>query len=389
MRTVRLDLLVFGYRRLVFEDSSDRARALGALMHEGISATSEGELCVLIRERDYLKNKNYIVGQKCKIAEEPRGALPLLKRALAAKISLAATLISLLVFFLAPSLIWDVRVIGCESISEAEVEESLAMLGVSVGSPWRRVDTAEAEIGLLDSSPKIGWVSINRRGSVAYVEILEADIPPDDATDVGYSNIVASRDCVIRDISVTSGYAAVEVGDVVRRGEVLISGIPPAEVGGAFCYADGVVIGECDGEITVEIPREYTETEVDDGRKSAISLEILNFSINIFKIYGNSSEEYVIIENNEKCRLFGRYELPIAIVTEYSVPSAERVRSLSDSELVDRASQRMRELILSETSEAELLRISTSGAFTDSGYSMRTAITVLEEVSVSSPIAVE
>jgi similar to stage IV sporulation protein len=260
---------------------------------------------------------------------------------------------------------------------------------VGVGSLWRDIDVGRVELALLDSDPDIGWVAINRHGSVAYVEIIETSLPPEKTETSLYSNVVATRDCVIRDITVTSGYAVVEVGDVVRRGEVLISGIPPAGTIGSFCHAEGMVLGECDEELFVEISRDKVEKELGEGSKSALSVKILNFSINIFKIYRNYVTECAIIENNEKCRLFGRYELPIEIVTEYSIPMTESIVRLTDTELVTLASEKMREAILSATSDAELLRLSTSGEYTNNGYRMKTTVTVIESVGEDSPIAVE
>ena len=386
---VRVDFLVFGYRRLSFENAVQRAKCSSALMRRGIAHTTSGLCDIFVCEREYLKNKEYIAGQNCKISKIARGIFPFTKRILNARLSLTALLLSLLIILLSPCLVWDVRVSGCDRISVSDVEKKLEELGVGVGSLWRNIDVGKAELALLDSDPDIGWVAINRHGSVAYVEIIESVIPEDGDSSALFSNVVATRDCVIRDVTVTSGYAAVKVGDVVRRGEVLISGIPPMGTSGAFCHADGVVLGECDDEILVEISREKIEQELGEGAKSALSVKILNFSINIFKIYRNYATKYAIIENNEKCRLFGRYELPIEIVTEYSLPITESIVRLTDTELVTLASEKMREAILSATSGAELLRLSTSGEYTNDGYRMKTTVTVIESVGEDSPIAVE
>ena len=294
---VRVDFLVFGYRRLSFENAAQRAKCSSAFMRRGIAHTMSGQFDILIGEKEYAKNKEYIFEQNCEISKNPRGIVSSLRRILRAKMSLTALLLSLLIILLSPCLVWDVRVSGCDRISVSDVEKKLEELGVGVGSLWRNIDVGKVELALLDSDPDIGWVAINRHGSVAYVEIIETSLPPKKTETSLYSNVVATRDCVIRDVTVTSGYAAVKVGDVVRRGEVLISGIPPAGTSGAFCHADGVVLGECDDEILVEISREKIERELGEGAKSALSVKILNFSINIFKIYRNYVTEYVIIEN--------------------------------------------------------------------------------------------
>ena len=386
---VRLDLLVFGYRILHPDGGKERTRMMVALMHKGVSATARGELDVLLRERDYLQNKDFIAGQNCKVESAPRGLFPCVRSFFKQRFSLFALLFVIVLNLIAPSVIWEVRVSGCESLDAAYVEDALSSLGVSVGTPWRRLDLSRIETALLSAHPAVGWVSINRQGSVAYVSVKEAERPPEVTPELGYSDVVAASDCVISEISVTSGYAAVEVGQTVKRGDVLISGLPPPGSEGEPCHASGEVLGRVDLTLTVSVEAEISERSYGDGKINALGLEILNFSVNIFKIYRNSSSECVIIENNEKCRLFGIYELPISVMREYAVPYSESVRRLDSSELVHKAAEKMREQVLERTREAELVRAQSSGGFTDTGYEMTTAITVIERVGCDRTIAVE
>lgn len=386
---VRLEFLIFGYRILHCESPSDRARLMLVLMRSGVPSVSFEKQSLLIKERDFLQNREFIHGQKCECEGNPHGLLPLLKRALGQRVSLFALALVVALNLIAPTVIWDVRVSGCERLSASFVEEALATVGVAVGTPWRSFNTGQAETALLAAYPDVGWVSINRLGSIAYVSVREADRPPLVLPDVGYSNVVAAADCIIEDINVTSGYPAVKVGEVVKRGDVLISGIPPAGSEGKACHASGSVLGAVDDLISIEIPSVSIEKTYGEGLKSGLSVKILNFSLNIFKIYRNSASECVIIENNENCRLFGKYDIPVTFVHEYSVPYTEVRRELEPARLVELASRRMREAILARTERGELIRAQTDGSFGDSGYSMTTRVTVIEEVGRDSPITVQ
>lgn len=386
---VRLDFLVFGYRILHCESSVIRTQTLANLMRHGISATTEGDCKIFIRERDYLQNVDYISRQNCKIENNPRGLLPAIKFALKQRITIFSLLVVIALNLLAPTVIWDVRVSGCETISESYVKDALATSGVSVGTPWRRLNLGQIETAVLDEYSDIGWISIYRRGSVAYVSVREAHLPPANDAETYYSNVVATEDCIITDITVTQGYPVVKVGQVVKQGEVLISGIPPAESGGKPCHAAGQVFGSVDTSISIEIPTVSVERVYGDGRKSGLSIKILNFSVNIFKIYGNSQDECDIIKNNENCRLFGRYDIPVSLVHEYTVPYTEVQRELDSAELVRQASEKMRQAILERTADGDLVRARTSGDFTDGGYLMTTMITVVEQVGRDSSLTVE
>ena len=371
---------LFGYRKISFENASELSLAIASLLRSGISAQSDNKGNLYIRERDYLKNKDNILWQKAKSISKPMGLAPRLRELFKRRATLAAVIVSLLLMLASPTVVWDVRVSGNELLSERDVTSALQSLGLTVGAPWRTVDKSEIEASLLDACPEISWVNINRRGGVAYIEIIESLLPPNNNAEQGYCNVVASVDCVISEISVISGYATVSVGQSVRAGEVLISGVLPDTAGGGFCRAAGSVKGIVDDEITVNVSRIYTEKQYSEGRKSALSVKILNFSINIFKIYGNSASKYDIIKNNEKCRLFGKYDIPIWVEAEYTVPYTEIPLVRSDTELIDYAGESMRKTLLSRTESAELCRASSSGEFTDDGYTMHTSITLIEEV---------
>ena len=386
---VRLDFLIFGYRILHCESSSDRTKVMANLMRRGISATTRGDCDIFVRERDYLQNTDYITGQNCKIDDNPRGLLPAFKSDLKQRISLCALIAVIVLNLLAPTVVWDVRVSGCETIQTSYVEDALASFGVIVGTPWNRLNLGQIETAVLAEHSDIGWISIYRRGSVAYVSVKEAHLPPIQAPETNYSNVVAAEDCIITDVTVTQGYPVVKAGQVVKKGEVLISGIPPAESGGTPCHAAGRVYGSVDTSISVEISTVSTQKVYGDGEKSGLSVKILNFSVNIFKIYRNYEDGCDIIENNENCCLFGRYDIPVSFIHEYTVPYTELACELDKAELVRQASEKMRQALLERTASGDLVRARTSGDFTDGGYSMTTTITVIEEVGRDSSLTVE
>ncbi len=276
-------------------------------------------------------------------------------------------ILALALYILSTDLVFDVRVSGNEIMSEQQVLDELSAVGFGVGSRWSKIDRNAIELSVLKRAEGIAWININREGRVAYVSVIELrDIPAPPPTFTA-ANIVATEDCVIEEITVTRGTPVVKVGDTVRAGDLLISGIVEGDRGTEYVMAEGVVRGSSSLSIETKIDREYTESLPREGALATLTLKIFDFDINILQSYGNLSEECVIIEEKRNIALFGR-RLPASIVRGKYVEYESITRRLSDSELVEMITQLHREDINLALADRDLISIRTDGRFTDGGY---------------------
>ena len=282
---------------------------------------------------------------------------------------IAAMLVSVFIAALSSNVVWDVRIEGCESGKEVEILESLSAEGLYVGAPWWRINRSEIELGVLKSSDDVSWININRRGSVAYVRVVDMDVHESAPRPVGYANIVAARDCIIEEITVSRGVAMVKPGESVKEGDVLISGVIPTELGGGYCYAEGNVIARYTERISVDISDKTAEKIYADENIGSLTFNFFSFPINIFKICRNSQESCDIIEKRRTFDIFG-VTLPFSFDYTIVRPYVEQSRTLSTDELIFTASEEIREKTLDVTETSELLSVSTDGDFTATGYSM-------------------
>ena len=378
----KLDNFIFGYRKIsVCED--DTARATSLLLNTGINARVESFGEIFVRERDFPKCKKALGGRirytESEILGFPRKCLDI-----RCKIGVfVGIIISVLLAIYFSGIVWDVRIEGNTSIPDTAITEALEDAGFHVGSSWRRSDFSKIENKALSGCDGISWININRRGTVAYVSVMEKG--PSDKEDgvvhSKYANIIATEDCVIEEIRVVRGVAEVKVGDVVKKGDLLISGLLPDSANGELCYAEGSVVGRVGDSIEVVTERKYSKSVPKKKMLNKISVKILNFSINIFKNSRNLTGEYDIIKDIDGFSIFGGKRLPFEIATEYSVVRELTEHSYSDKELVEITSLRLTEALSSLLSSSDLLRIKTTGAFTDTGYSMRADLVYLKEIS--------
>ena len=130
-----------------------------------------------------------------------------------------------LLLLLASSLfVWDVEVRGTEKLSRAQVLRALEDSGLTTGSFWPGLDTDLLRSEVMLRLPEIGWMTVNVSGSRAVAAIVERTERPPLYGEEAASDLIASRDGLIRRMNVLAGKPAVREGQVVTKGEKLVSG---------------------------------------------------------------------------------------------------------------------------------------------------------------------
>ena len=373
----RLDLFLFGYFRISV-DVSDKAIASDILLKHKVSAKfkKNGEFIIPYRTLEKVKE---IFGEKVKYSvSEPQGffgALVKYKKRVGIFLGIIAAVI---IVGVSSDFVWDVRIDGLSEDEAGEIRRELSLAGLDVGKRWSKLDKNHIEINMLNLSTRVGWININRRGTVAYVKISEKTLYQEDDVKDGYANLVAARDCVIEDITVKSGYAMVKKGESVRAGEILISGVIPTELGGGFCYADGEVTGRYSESVSVTVSRSVYEKVYSETCLSECNINFFGKHINIFKKYGQFDREYDIIEKKEDVSFIKK--LPICINKIYFSYYETKVTELSDDELILLASERLRSELLLFLKNKDARRMVTSGEFTADGYKMTCDAVVLSDI---------
>ena len=210
-----LNELVFGYRKGKVEPK-DTPKLTSIFLKLGITSSITPDGLFTIPEKDSGRFTAYAGGRIRFTLSEPLGVPGLFIRGRKRYGLIFALILICVIYFLSSGLVWDVRVSGNETLSDQSIIDSLEQVGLGVGTSWRETDNSAIENELLMVRNDIAWVSVVRRGTVAYVRIIETEnVTYEQAPVPSYSNVIADRDGVIEEITVKSGVAAVKVGDVV------------------------------------------------------------------------------------------------------------------------------------------------------------------------------
>ena len=179
--------------------------------------------------------------------------------------------------------VWNVRVSGCESISEQEVLTVLSENGFTVGGLKRKFNIREIENNFLKHNDKISWISINIKGTTAFVEVREKSEKPEliDASEP--CSIYAARDGVIASVSDYMGYSLVKPGDTVTAGDLIVSGDYTDKYGTQYkLHSYAKVMAYTTHTKTVTVPLKASEHVRTGNVKNKYSLKLIRFSVPLY-----------------------------------------------------------------------------------------------------------
>ena len=212
--------------------------------------------------------------------------------------------------------VFDVRVTGNSTLTAFEVKQLLAAQGFSEGTFIPALDTDQLENRVMLSTDRIAWLSVNVRGNVANVELVEQRLP-DPRPVLKPAHIVAAQSGEVVAVELYRGNVLVSAGQQVSKGEILIAGVyDSAATGFRFTRASGKVMARTVHSFRVEIPYEYQKKVYTGEIFEKKSLIFFSFPIKVFESTGNPGGVYDIISIVENCSPVAGADLPLELCTE-------------------------------------------------------------------------
>lgn len=142
------------------------------------------------------------------------------------------------------SLIWDIEIIGNEKVRTEDIMKILEKGNIKNGIIKYKIDKDYTKHLLLNEFDTFSFLSIEIKGTKLIIEIKEQDLPPEKIDMDTPCNVVATKKGVIVKAIARNGKAVVRKGDVVKKGQILISGLISDEYSEEqiFVHADGEVL---------------------------------------------------------------------------------------------------------------------------------------------------
>lgn len=224
-----------------------------------------------------------------------------------------------------PTRIFFLKVEGNTSIPSKMILEAAAEAGITFGASAREVRSEKIKNALLERIPQLQWAGINTSGCVATISVREGkpDRTPGNIPSV--SSIVAVRDGIICDMTVTGGNPVCKVGQAVSAGQVLISGYQNYEQSIHATRSTGEIYASTVRKIDAVMPAKFTFRGQQTQEIKKISVIFGKKRINFYSGSGILDSSCVKMYEENYVTLPGGFQLPIRIVTETWITCQQQV----------------------------------------------------------------
>ena len=320
-------------------------------------------------EAKYFKQlKGICKKTKCKMKIEKKKGLPFVaKKYRKRKVFIGFLILILFAIFLLSKFIWNIEIVGTNTIPQEEILQTVEEEGLSIGKWKSSVDTKQIINQIRLKRDDVAWVGMEIKGTNARIEIVEADPKPEIVNEAEYCNIVADKDGVISKITAQNGTALVKEGDVVTKGDILIAGWMEGKyTGKQYMHSRGEVQAKVWYTNTQKVELKETQKRETGNLETKYSVKINNFQINFHKSIPKF-EKYDTIETCKKLKLFSDFYLPIELI-EYTYQEYEEIvviHSLEEAKQIgiDRATEALKENIENKEITDKQINVKTERDF--------------------------
>ncbi|MGN0493504.1 MAG: sporulation protein YqfD, partial [Acutalibacteraceae bacterium] len=233
--------------------------------------------------------------------------------------------------------IWTVEVSGNKTVPEREILAACEKIGIKEGVLKDSVNPKIAKQELLLELDKLAWASVNIEGCRVTVNVTEAAQRAEDKSVA--TNLKASADGIITKIDITSGNCLVKPGDIVAKGDLLVSGAIERADSTQFVHSSGSITAKTERVISVSAYYKQTVSEKTGRVRSKRVLSFFGIEIPLY--LGREKGTYESRTEMKEAVFLGK-KLPIRLYTKYFEETVEKEVELTKNELSEQLEEGLR-----------------------------------------------
>ncbi len=307
----------------------------------------------------------------------------------------AGLIICTVLIYIMSLFIWNIHIDGNVTHTDDVLLEYLESAGTYHGIRKNKVDCDQIVSDLRKEYSDIIWVSAEISGTRLIIKVKENSdttetTTADDSSDEP-ADLVADKDGIITEIITRSGVPAVAIGDVVKAGDILISGrIEVLDDAGEvaeyqYSVADSDIYAKTVYDYEDTFPLDYTERQYTKQVKKGYYINILDRKIHLWSP-DVDYEEYDIVTDENQWKLGEYFYLPISSGTisysEYETKTERYDEAGGEAEAEARLADYLEEL---SKKGVQILENNVTILMDQDTCTVTGKIQVIEQIGVSKP----
>jgi len=301
--------------------------------------------------RQVKKLRHLVRGSGCKLEFQRRAGAPFLyKRMLKNSGFLAGIFLFIGLVFVLSNMVWGIEIKGANPATEYKIRKQLDKMDIKIGKLQfftKELDVIQEE--LTNSINDITWIGVELKGTTYHFQVVEKNEPKKEKK-AKPQNLVATKTATIVDYFVEEGEKVFAVNDVVKKGQLLVSGTIGKEDNTKAVAAKGKIWGETWFTSKVTVPLNTTFQVFNGNEKQKHYLSVGKINIPIWG-FGKIEYKQYEIEENKKNIKFLKWELPITLTNQTYREKEEVTRTYSKKEAIKKGKEMARKDVLKKIGE--------------------------------------
>ena len=286
--------------------------------------------------------------------------------------------------------IWNIEITGNTKVTTNELLQTLEQCGLKIGISKNDIDTNSVINKIRLNRDDIAWIGISVKGTNAIVKVKEASHTPKIIDENDYCDIVSNKNGMITKISVQNGTAAVQPGDIVEVGTILVNGYLEGKYTGTR-YVHGIADIEAKVLYSKKEKESLTQTiPIETGNEEKkYSLKFKKNQINLFKTL-SKFKKYDTINERKKIMLFSNFYLPIEIEKTTNKEYVLQKITYTEEELTNILVEKIKKELEQEIVNKENIVNENINTYASDGYiEVEVTYEVLENIGIEKELYLE
>lgn len=277
---------------------------------------------------DFRRLKPILRKTKTKVKIKERCGFPFFLQKYRKRQLFAAGLVICTIFlFFMTTFIWNIQIEGNHKYSEEEIRKILKQQEVYVGQMKNHIHCDDISAYLRKNYTDVIWVSASVEGISLKIQVKENTDRTFNRKSEVYevpSDIVADKDGIITDIITRQGIPLVHIGDIVQRGDSLVSGNIPIYndakeiIDYQYVAADADIHAQTETPYEEQLNSEHNVLKESGKKKWGIWLDTGKKRCYFGYIHPAGHAYYKILEKEKQISIGSQWNLPVSFgVLEY------------------------------------------------------------------------